>query len=113
MPRERFYVELAPGYVRLRHQLGLRTKFGQGRLGPLMDQVVRQLEDLEEAGESIEFAHLDPDEEAEILAAKEAERRWNEELFLDTLDPDEVADYFEGRSSDSGSTTGVVLIGQA
>jgi hypothetical protein len=41
MPRERFFVEVAPGYVRLRHQLGLRTKFGRGRLGPLMDQVVR------------------------------------------------------------------------
>ena len=24
MSRERFYVEAAPGYVRLRHQLGLR-----------------------------------------------------------------------------------------
>ena len=80
MPRERFFVEVAPGYVRLRHQLGLRTKFGRGRLGPLMDQVVRQLEDLEEAGESIEFARLDPDEEAEILAADEQERRRNEEL---------------------------------
>ena len=97
MPRERFYVEVAPGYVRLRHQLSLRTKFGRGRLGPLMGQVVRQLEDLEEAGGSIEFARLDPDEEAEILAAEEEERRWNEELFLDTLDPEEVADYFESR----------------
>jgi hypothetical protein len=97
MPRERFYVEVAPGYLRLRHQLGLRTKFGRGRLGPLMDQVVRQLEDLEEAGESIEFARLDPDEEAEILAVEREERRWNEELFLDTLDPDEVADYFESK----------------
>lgn len=53
MPRERFFVELAPGYVRLRHQLRIRTKFGRSRLGPLMQQVVRQLEDLEEAGESI------------------------------------------------------------
>jgi hypothetical protein len=97
MPRERFYVEVAPGYVRLRHQLGLRTKFGRGRLGPLLDQVVRQLEDLEEAGESIEFNRLDPDEEAEILAADEQARRENEELFLDTLDPDEVADYFEAK----------------
>ena len=35
LPRERFYVEVAPGYVRLRHQLGLRTKFGRRRLGPL------------------------------------------------------------------------------
>lgn len=69
MPRERFFVEVAPGYVRLRHQLGLRTKFGRGRLGPLMDQVVRQLKGLEEAGESIELNRLDPDEEAEIMAA--------------------------------------------
>jgi len=91
--RERFFVEVAPGHVRLRHQLGLRTRFGRGRLGPLIDQVVRQLEDLEEAGESIEFNRFDPDEEAEILAAEEQERRENEELFLDTLDPDEVADY--------------------
>ena len=97
MPRERFYVEVAPGYVRLRHQLGLRTKFGRGRLGPLMDQVVRQLEELEEAGESIEFNRLDADEEAEILAAEEQEHRENEELFLDTLDPDEVAEYFESK----------------
>ena len=94
MPRERFFAEVAPGYVRLRHQLGLPTRFGRGRLGPLMDQVVRQLEDLEEAGESIEFNRLNPDEEAEILAAKEQERRDNEEFFLDTLDPDEVAEYF-------------------
>lgn len=97
MARERFFVEVAPGYVRLRHQLGLRTKFGRGRLGPLLDQVVRQLEDLEEAGESIEFNRLDADEESEILAASEAERHWNEELFLDTLDPDEVAHYFESK----------------
>jgi hypothetical protein len=62
-----------------------------------MDQVVRQLEDLEEAGESIEFARLEPDEEAEILATEEQDRRWNEELFLDTLDPDDVADYFESK----------------
>lgn len=56
-------MEVAPGYVRLRHQLGIRAKFGRGRLGPLMHQVVRQLEDLEEAGESIEFERLDPDED--------------------------------------------------
>ena len=61
--------------MRLRHQLGLRTRFGRGRLGPLLDQVVRQLEDLEEAGESIELNRLDPDEEAEILAGEEQERR--------------------------------------
>lgn len=77
MARERFYVEVAPGYVRLRHQLGIRAKFGRGRLGPLMHQVIRQLEDLEEASESIEFNRLDPDEEAEILAAEDQERREN------------------------------------
>ncbi len=97
VPRERFYVEVAPGFVRLRHHLGLHPKFGRGQLGPLMEQVVRQLEDLEEAGESIEFNRLDPDEEVEILAAEEQARRENEELFLDTLDPDEVADYFEAK----------------
>jgi len=64
-------VEVAPGYVRLRPQLGLRTKFGRRHLGPLVMQVVRQLEDLKEAGESIEFERLDPDEEAAILAAEE------------------------------------------
>ncbi len=97
-PRERFYVEVAPGFVRLRHQLGIRARFGRGRLGPLMEQVVRQLEDLEEAGESIELNRLDPDEEAEILAAEERALRENEELFLDTLDPDEVPTTSKPRS---------------
>ena len=63
MPRERFYVEVAPGYVRLRHQLGLRSRFGRGRLSWLEMQIVRALEDMEEAGESIDFEPLDPDEE--------------------------------------------------
>jgi hypothetical protein len=41
MPRERFFVEVAPGYLRLRHQLGLRSKFGRGRLSWLeVDQDV-------------------------------------------------------------------------
>ncbi len=98
MPRERFYVEVAPGYVRLRHQLGLRTKFGRGRLGPLLDQVVRQLEDREVAGESIEFERLDPDEEARLLAEEEAERRWNEEAFFDSLEPWEIQETSSPRS---------------
>jgi hypothetical protein len=112
VPRERFFVEVAPGYVRLRHQLGLRTKFGRGRLGPLMDQVVRQLEDLEEAGESIEFNRLDPDEEAEILATEEQERRWNEELFLDTLEPDEVAEYFGSKELEAARKAAEERIGR-
>lgn len=101
MRRERFFVEVAPGYVRLRHQLGLRTKFGRRYLGPLIMQVVRQLEDLEEAGESLEFERLDPDEEALILAAEEEERRWNQEGFLDSLSNEEVAEYFEAKELES------------
>lgn len=97
MSRERFFVEVAPGYIRLRHQLGIRTKFGRGRLGPLMQQVVRQLEDLEEAGESIEFEPLDPDEAAQLLAEEEEERRLNEEAFLDSLEPWEIQEYFESK----------------
>ncbi|MGC8513155.1 MAG: hypothetical protein ACP5P1_08990 [Acidimicrobiales bacterium] len=77
--------------MRLRHQLGLRTKFGRDRLGALMEQVVRQLENLEEAGEPIELNRLGPSQEAEILVAEEEARRENEKLFLDTLDLDEVA----------------------
>jgi hypothetical protein len=101
VPRERFFVEVAPGYVRLRHQLGLRSEFGRGRLSWLETEVVRQLEDLEEAGESIEFEPLDPDEEAAILAAEEEERRWNEEAFLDSLSNEEVAEYFEAQELDA------------
>ncbi len=97
VPRERFYVEVGPELVRLRHQLGLRTKFGRDRLGPLMEQVVRQPEDLEDAGEPIELSRLDPNQEAEILVAEEEACRENEELFLDTLDPDEVAHYFQAK----------------
>jgi hypothetical protein len=63
-------VEVAPGYVRLRHQLGLRSKFGRGRLSWLEMEVVRQLEKLEEAGELIEFGPLDPDEQAWLLAKR-------------------------------------------
>jgi hypothetical protein len=100
VPRERFFVEVAPGYVRLRHQLGLRSKFGRGRLSWLEMEVVRQLEDLEEAGESIEFEPLDPDEEAAILDAGEEERRWNEEAFLDSLSNEEIAEYFEAKELD-------------
>ncbi|MGC8513975.1 MAG: hypothetical protein ACP5P1_13235 [Acidimicrobiales bacterium] len=59
-------------------------------------EVARQLENLEEAGESIEFEPLDPDEEAAILATEEEEeRRWNEEAFLDSLSNEEVPEYFE------------------
>ena len=112
MPHERFFVEVAPGYVRLRHQLGLRTKFGRGRLGPLMDQVVRQLEDLEEAGESIEFDRLDADQEAEILATEEAQRRGNEELYLDTLDPEDVADYFEAKELEAARKADEARLGR-
>ncbi|MHB1534197.1 MAG: hypothetical protein ACYC1D_06215 [Acidimicrobiales bacterium] len=94
-------MEVAPGYVRLRHQLGLRSKFGRGRLSWPEMEVVRQLEDLEEAGESIEFEPLEPDEEAAILAAEEDERRWNEEAFLDSLSNEEVAEYFEAQELDA------------
>lgn len=58
---------------------------------------MRQLEDMEEAGESIEFEPLDLDEEAAILAAEEEERRWNEDAFLDSLSNEEVAEYFEAK----------------
>lgn len=91
--RERFFVELAPGYVRLRHQLGLRTRFGRGRLGPVMTQVVQSLEDIEEAGDPIVFERLDPSEQAELLAAEEQGRREAEEAHLDTLDAAEVREY--------------------
>lgn len=106
MPRERFFVEVAPGYVRLRHQLGIRTRFGRSRLGPLMQQVVRQLEDLEEAGESIEFEPLDPDEAARLLAEEEEERRLNEDAFIDSLEPWEIQEYFESKGAGGGSESG-------
>lgn len=51
---------------------------------------MRQLEDMEEAGESIEFNRLDPDEEEAILAEEEAERLWNEEAFFESLSPEEL-----------------------
>jgi hypothetical protein len=73
--RERFYVEVALGYLRLRHQLGLRTKFGRRRLKPLELQVVRALEDLEDAGETIDCEHPDPDELQAMIAEEERERR--------------------------------------
>jgi len=112
MPRERFYVEVAPGYVRLRHQLGLRTKFGRGRLGPLLEQVVRQLEDLEEAGQSIEFERLDPDEEARLLAEEEEDRRWNEEAFFDSLEPWEIREYFESKELEAARKAAEARLGR-
>lgn len=48
MPRERFYVELAPGYVRLRHELGYRTLYGRRRLGLIETLVVRAMEEADE-----------------------------------------------------------------
>ena len=96
MPRERFFVEVAPGYVRLRHQLGIRAKFGRGRLNPIMAQVVRQLEDLEEEqGEPLVFGPPDPDDWAELMAEEERERRQNEEAFLDSLSSEQACRYFE------------------
>jgi hypothetical protein len=60
-------------------------------------EVVSALEDMEDAGESIEFGPLDPDEEAMIVAAEEEERRWNEEAFLDSLSNEEAREYFEAK----------------
>jgi len=112
MSRERFFVEVAPGYVRLRHQLGIRTKFGRSRLGPLMQQVVRQLEDLEEAGESIEFEPLDPDEAARLLAEEEEERRLNEDAFLDSLEPWEIQEYFESKELEAARKAAEARLGR-
>lgn len=69
MPRERFFVEVTPGYVRLRHQLGMRARFGRGPLNGIMAQVVRQLEDLEdEQGAPLVFGPPVPDHWAGIVA---------------------------------------------
>lgn len=102
MPRERFYVEIAPGYVRLRHQLSIRTKFGRGRLDPITAQVVRQLEDMEERGESIECGPPDPDDWAEIVAEQERQYLENLEAFIDDVGPEEAHRYFRGRGTRSG-----------
>ncbi|HLY83709.1 MAG TPA: hypothetical protein VKQ71_12020 [Acidimicrobiales bacterium] len=76
MPRERYFVEVAPGYVRLRHQLGMRAKFGRGPLRGIMAQVVRQLEDIEEEqGEPLVFGPPDPDDWAGLMAEEERERQ--------------------------------------
>jgi hypothetical protein len=53
--RERFYVELAPGYVRLRHQLGYRTTFGRRRLGMFEEMIVKAMEQADLAGEPVEI----------------------------------------------------------
>jgi hypothetical protein len=49
-----------PGYVRLRHQLGLRTKFGRRGLTPLEARLVRSMEAAEDAGETVTFGPPTP-----------------------------------------------------
>jgi hypothetical protein len=90
--RERFYVELAPRYVRLRHQLGLRTVFGRRRLGPVQSRLVRAMEEAEEAGQSIVIGPPDPDEYAELLAREEAVRREVEDDYRASRDRSYIDD---------------------
>lgn len=101
--REKFYVEVAPGYVRLRHQLGLRTKFGRRRLGYLELQVVRQLEALEEAGVEIDWEHPDPEELAAIIAEEERERRQIEFEYVSTIDEGALHDMKQARCGHTSS----------
>lgn len=58
MPRERFFVELAPGYVRLRHQLGHRTLYGRRRLGVIEALVVQAMEEADEPLEPVRSVSL-------------------------------------------------------
>ncbi len=94
---ERFHVEIAPGYVRLRHELGVRTFFGRGRLGLIEGQLVRSLTELDRAGQPIEWDSLDPGEFAEILAAEDEARRDAEEACLESLGPLSPSEYLEAR----------------
>ena len=112
MPGERFYVEVAPGYVRLRHQLGIRARFGRVRLGPVMDQVVRTLEDMEEDGEPVEFGPLDPSEAAAVLAAEEQQRRDALHAYLDTLGPQDARQYLADSELEAAKKAAAERVGR-
>jgi hypothetical protein len=88
---ERFYVEVAPGFVRL----GLRTNFGRQRLTLLEEQVVRSPEDMEEGGESIEWEPPDPDDFAWLVAREDEERQFAEDALQSSVDPLELVEYLE------------------
>ncbi len=70
---------------------GRHTKGAQ--YGPVMDQVVRTLEDMEEAGDPVEFDPLDPSEAAAVLAVEKQERREALDAYLDTIEPQEPKQY--------------------
>lgn len=78
-----------------------------------MAQVVRQLEDIEEEqGEPLVFGPPDPDDWAELMAEEERERRENEGLYLDTLDPGQVAQYFEDQELDAAQKAAEDCLGR-
>jgi hypothetical protein len=94
---ERFYVELAPGFVRLRHELGVRALFGRRRLGPIQEQIVRSMTETDRSGQTIEWGEPDPVEFAELLADEEQARREAEEGYLESLGPLSVDELIEAR----------------
>jgi hypothetical protein len=90
--RERFYVELAPGYVRLRHQLGLRTKFGRRGLTPLEARLVRCMEAAEDAGQPVDFGEPDPDDLERLLGWERQNQKAADEA-LAAMDPWELEEH--------------------
>ncbi len=108
---ERFYVEVAPGYVRLQHQLGVRTFFGRGRLTAIEQQIVRSLTAIDRAGQPIEWSTPDPDEYAELLASEDRARQEAEEAVLDDLGP-AAAEYLEAEALARAQQAAMLRLGR-
>jgi PAS domain-containing protein len=118
MPRERFYVELAPGYVRLRHQLGYRTLYGRRRLGVIETLVVQAMEEADEPLEPVQvgLSPDDPDYDPGLEAAAEkAEQEAAEMEYLSSLarlGPEAIEEYFEGKRFEAANQAAAERLGR-
>jgi hypothetical protein len=111
--RERFFVELAPGYVRLRHQLGYRTPFGRRRLCIFEKMIVEAMEQADLASEPLEIGPPeDSDDYLELVAADEAARQEAEEEFFASLSPWEAVECLEARDIEAAKKAAEARLGR-
>lgn len=100
---DHFYVELAPGYVRLRSKLGFQSRW----LGMYWSPDRRPLSSLEQAyleyaeTQEVEGGYI-PDERSSVWDTEEDlyedhERQLEEETYIESLDPEEAEEYIAGR----------------
>jgi len=90
---DHYYVEYSPGYVRLRHKLGIETRLWSVPRSGLAGDVLDELDAREEAGERIVVSRgqEDADEYQEYL-------EWRaEEDYVAALEPEEAEAYLAER----------------